>query len=132
MSKKRKKAQLKILNEIRDQLVLQAERWGRTNYYTPLKLEELVLEQGHKIKGDFLAERSNLEYEMNLLGTDKREVLIKIERLESYIKKADRTIESHERNISRLLDKMVGDKQAISLATSYLKKKSLISVMIGR
>jgi hypothetical protein len=132
MSKKKKKAQIRILNEIRDQLVLQAERWGRTNYYTPLKLEELVLEQSHKIKGDFLAERSNLEYEMNLLGTDKREVLIKIERLESYIKKADRTIESHERNISRLLDKMVGDKQAISLATSYLKKKSLISVMIGR
>ena len=92
MAKKSKKGQVRILNEIRDQLVLQAERWGRKGYYTPLKLEEIELEQCRKIRSDFLAEKSNLEYEMNMIGTDKREVLIKIERLESYIKKADRVI----------------------------------------
>ena len=131
MAKKSKKGQLRILNEIRDQLVLQAERWGRKGYYTPLKLEEIELEQCRKIRSDFLAEKSNLEYEMNMLGTDKKEVLIKIERLESYIKKADRVIEAHEKRIEKMLQKMIGDKSAIKKAESYIKTKPRISVMIN-
>lgn len=131
MSSKSKKAQNRILTEIRDQLVLQAERWGRTDHYTPLKLEEIELEQCRKIRSDLLAEKSNLEYEMNMLGTDKREVLIKIERLDSYIKKADRVIESHERRIERMLDKLIGDRKAVKRAHAYIDKASAISVLVG-
>lgn len=131
MSKKSKKAQNRILTEIRDQLVLQAERWGRTDHYTPLKLEEIEIEQCKRVKSDLLTEKSNLEYEMNMLGTDKREVLIKIERLESYIKKADRVVEGHERRIGRLLDKLVGDRKAVKQAHSIIKKEPAISVVVG-
>ena len=130
MARKSKKGQLRILNEIKDQLILQADRWGKKDSYTPLKLEEMVLEQSRKIKSEFLAEKANLEYEMNMLGTDKREVLIKIERLETYIRKADSVIEKHERNISRMLDKMVGDKIGVKKAEKTLKTKPNVSVML--
>ena len=119
------------MTEVKDQLLLQADRWGRKGYYTPLKLEEMELEQCRKIKGDLLAEKSNLEYEMSMLGTDKKDVLIKIERLESYIKKADRVIEGHEKGITRMLDKIVGDKKAVKRAEDLIRSKSQISVMVG-
>jgi len=130
MSKKSKKAQLKILNEIRDQLIRQAERWGKDGHYTPLKLEEMELEQGRKIRSDLLTEKSNLEYEMSMLGTDKKEVLIKIERLDSYIKKADRVILAHEKKIAKIIEKIIGDRSAIKKAENTVRTKHLISVMI--
>jgi hypothetical protein len=130
-NRNRKKGQMRLLTEVKDQLLLQADRWGRKGHYTPLKLEEMELEQCRKIKGDLLAEKSNLEYEMSMLGTDKKEVLIKIERLESYIKKADRVIEGHERGISKILDKIVGDKKAVKRAEDLIRSKSQISVMVG-
>ncbi|KAF0134342.1 MAG: hypothetical protein FD145_722 [Candidatus Saganbacteria bacterium] len=130
MARKSKKGQFRVINEIKDQLILQADRWGKSGFYTPLKLEEMELEQCRKIKSDFLAERSNLEYEMCLLGTDKKEVLIKIERLESYIKKADRVIEAHERRINKMLDKLVGDKKAVKKAEDYINTKHTVSVII--
>jgi len=131
MSGKRKKGQVRILHEIRDQLILQADRWGRKDYYTPLKLEEMELEQCRKIRGELLAEKANLEYEMSMLGTDKKEVLVKIERLGIYIKKADRVMESHERNILKALQKRIGDKKEIKRAEKSIRSEPLISVVIG-
>lgn len=131
MAKKSKKGQLKILNEIKNQLVLQAERWGKTDYYTPLKFEELELEQARKIKGELLMEKSNLEYEMNSLGTDKKEVLIKIERLETYVRKADHMIESYERKIAKMIENNIGNMKDIKKAEGTIKTKPRISVMIN-
>ena len=131
MSKKSQKGKLRLLNEIRDQLILQAERWGRKDYYTPLKMAEIELEQARRIKGDFLAEKSNLEYEMNMLGTDKQEVLIKTEKLGIYLKRCDRIIENYEKRIGKIIDKVIGDKAKIKKAESQIKPKSTISVIIN-
>ncbi|MFA4967555.1 MAG: hypothetical protein WC624_04985 [Candidatus Margulisiibacteriota bacterium] len=130
MARNKKKAQSTILNEIKNQLLLQAERWD--NYgYSPIKIEEMLKDQCDKIKGDLLAEKNNLEYELNYLGTDKREVLIKIERLESYLKKANKAMEKHDRTIRRMVDKLIGDIKAVNRAKGLIDSKSQISVMLG-
>jgi hypothetical protein len=131
MSKRAKKAQGRILGEIQKQLILQAERWGRKGYYTPLKLEEMELSQCRKITGELLAEKANLEYELFLLDSNKRDVLIKLERLESYLKKASRVVKRHEKDISKMLDKIIGDKQKLKKAFAYVEPRSFVSVLIS-
>ena len=131
MSKKTKKAQNRILDEIKSQLIAQAERWGKKDYYTPLKLEEMEIDQCQKILGDLLAEKNNLEYEMAMLGSDKREVLIKTERLNSYIKKAHKVIDAHARKINKMINNVIGDQKIIDKAESLINKKPRISVEIG-
>lgn len=128
---KRRRGQSRILEEIKDQLILQAERWGKSGHYTPLKLEEMVLEQCSKIKGDFLAERANLEYELLRIGTDKKECLIKLEKLEGYLKKADRVMEGRQRSVSRMLDKMVGGKEKVLKVMGIILRKPAISLLLG-
>ncbi|OGC04077.1 hypothetical protein A2276_05615 [candidate division WOR-1 bacterium RIFOXYA12_FULL_43_27] len=125
MSRKAAKGQKIILEEIKKQLVTQAERWGRTDYYTPLKLEEIEIEQCRKISGELLSEKSNLEYELHFLESDKKEVLSKIDRLEIYIKKADRAIKRHEKLIEKIIGGKTGEKIQVGA------KKSKISVLIS-
>ena len=129
--RKRKRSRLKILNEIRSQLVLQAERWGRKEYYTPLRLEEMELEQSRFINGDLLAEKSNLEYELHMLGSNKHDLLIKMERLSGYIKKASRVIEGHEKSIKRTLDKLIKDRDKLDAVIKRLRPDTTFSVMIN-
>jgi len=128
----KKKGQAKILNEIKTQLMMQADKWGMEGEYSPLKLEELKLEQCRKIKGDFLAERANLEYEMSVLGTDKKEILIKTEKLDTYIRKTEKQIQAYEKKITKILDKQLGDKNATKNAVSKIVTQPRISVMIDR
>lgn len=130
MARKQKKAQTKLLNEIKTQLILQAERWGRTDFYTPLKLEELELDQCLKIRGDLLAEKSNLEYELHSLGTDKKEVLIKLERLNLYLRRADYVIRKHAKNINKIIDKTLEGSDVINRALRGLRPMSTVSVMM--
>ena len=131
VGRKRKRSRLKILNEIRSQLVLQAERWGRKEYYTPLRLEEMELEQSRFINGDLLAEKSNLEYELHMLGSNKHDLLIKMERLSGYIKKASRVIEGHEKSIKRTLDKLIKDRDKLDAVIKRLRPDTTFSVMIN-
>lgn len=128
MSRKSKKAQKLVLDEIQKQLILQAERWGRADHYTPIKLEEMEVEQCYKILGDLYAEKANLEYELHILGTDKHEVLIKIERLNVYIKRALSIVQKHENKIRKIIGKSHGDVSNISRA---LANKSGVSILIS-
>ncbi len=130
---KKKKAQMMILNEVKKQLLLQAERWGRVGYYTPLKLEEMELDACDRIKSDLLAEKANLEYELQLINTNRREIEMKLGRLDMYLKKADRVSEAHNRAINKTLDKLVGDKKKTMGALERLKYESsgLVSVVIN-
>lgn len=129
---KKKKAQMLILKEIKKQLILQAERWGLQGYYTPLKLEEMELEACVRIKSDFLAEKTNLSYELQIDEERKREIEIKISRIDMYLRKADRVIEQHNRNIARILDKKIGDRKKTMYALDRLKfsNHGVVSVMI--
>src|SRR3989338_5075229 len=99
MARKKGKKKNKLVGEILKQLIDESERWGQKDYYTPLKLEEIALEEAKKIRADLLSEKSNLEYEMNMLGTDKREVLLKTQKLGGYIARADKVIQEHEQKI---------------------------------
>lgn len=130
---KRKKAQSMILDEVKKQLVLQAERWGRAGHYTPLKLEEIELDAVRRILSDLLAERANLEYEMQTITENKKDIDIKLSRLQSYLKRAERVGQKHDKNITKMIDKLVGDRKKTNNALDVLKFKheGLVSVMLS-
>lgn len=127
MSRRKIKGQMRIFKELENQLFIQAERLGIRDRYSPLVLKELEYEALQKHLTAFYAERANLEYEMQMIGTDKKETLIKLERLESYIKRAERMRRAYEREIQKLLEKLTPDKEKAQKATSDSK----ISVVVG-
>lgn len=101
----KKKAETKLIEEMRNQLLIQAERLGIRDRYTPQWFaQERILAAG-KVLSELYAERSNLEYELNLLGTDKKDLLIKLERLGIYIKKAEGLREKYQKEHDRIIDK---------------------------
>lgn len=125
------KAQKIILEEIKKQLILQAERWGRKDYYTPLRLEETELLQCRKIVGELFTEKANLEYELHLLESNKSEVVQKIERLDLYLKRAAKVTSKHERSVSQIIQKTIGNEKEIQKAVTSIKRKPLISILIS-
>jgi len=124
MSKK-KNAQRKLINELKNQVLIQAERLGVRDRYTPLVLEEMKLDALRKILTEFYMEKANLEYEMNILGSNKKEILIKLERLHAYIRKAEGLREKHLKNFNKLLEKGVGDKGKVEKVVSRLQPKRI-------
>ena len=75
---KKQIAQKKLINELKNQLLVQAERLGIRDDYAPIFMEELKLDSVGKILTEFYMERANLEYELNMLGSNKKEILIKL------------------------------------------------------
>ncbi|MBU1616969.1 MAG: hypothetical protein KKF06_04195 [Candidatus Margulisbacteria bacterium] len=99
------KAQKKVVDELKNQLMIQAERLGiKAEYTSAWFLEQETLAYG-QVLSELYAERSNLEYEMNMLGSDKKDLLIKLERLHSYIRKAEGLREKTAKDFERLIDK---------------------------
>jgi hypothetical protein len=107
--KKIKKAQNKLINELKNQILVQAELLGVRDRFTPVVLAELKVDAARKILSEFYAERSNLEYELNMLGSQKKDLLIKLERLNAYIIKAEAITSRHARQIEDLIEKGMGD-----------------------
>ncbi len=131
MAKKKNRGQLRVLEEIKTQLILQAKRWGKENYYTPDKLEEMENDQCRKILSDLLTEKINLEYEAHLIDCNKREIEIKLEKLNMYIKKSISVSKRHEKNISRYIDRLSGDQGKIKRATDLINRKPRVSVLLS-
>jgi len=132
VTSKRKKAQSIILDEVKKQLVLQAERWGRTGHYNPMKLEEIELDAVRRIRGDLLAEKLNLEYEMQALASNKRDTDIKLSRLDMYIKRAEKIAKKHDKNIEKILEKSVGDRKKLAGALDRaIGDRSTVSVLLS-
>ena len=102
---RKKKGQSKIIAELKKQLLIQAERLGIRDRYTPLWfVEQKILALG-KILAEFYAERANLEYELNILGSDKKDILIKLEKLHAYIRKAETLRERYINKFEKIIDK---------------------------
>ncbi|MFA4858614.1 MAG: hypothetical protein WC901_03055 [Candidatus Margulisiibacteriota bacterium] len=132
MAKKNsKKSEIKVVNELISQLILRAEAWGRKDYYTPLKLEEMQLEASQKLIGELLSEKANLEYELHAIGTNKRDALIKIERLNTYVLRAKYSMQKHIDKIKAMLGKKIGDKDKLTVAVAHIGKQPNVSVMVG-
>lgn len=117
---KKKSAQKKLVNEIKNQLLIQAERLGVRENFGPLAAEEIKLDAVRKILTDFYMERSNLEYELNVVGSNKKELLIKLERLNVYIRRAVALHERHLRAYETLLEKGMGDIKGARKAASRI------------
>jgi predicted nuclease with TOPRIM domain len=116
MSNKKVKAQMRIFKELEDQLLIQAERVGVREDYSPMHMREVESDALQKHLIAFYQERLNLEYEMQMLGTDKKEVLIKLERLEVYISRAERMAQMYEKEMAKLLERLTPDKEKVEKA----------------
>ena len=127
MSKK-KTAQKKAINELKNQLFIQAERLGIRDRYTPVIMEEIKLDSLRRILTEFYMERSNLEYELNMLGSNKKEILIKLERLNAYIRKAEGLRERHSKKVEELIEKEMGDQKKTRKAVKRLKPARIRAV----
>lgn len=117
---KKKTAQKKLVSELRNQLFIHAERLGVREQYNPVVMEELSQDAVKKILTEFYMERANIEYELSMITSDKKENLIKLERLGVYIRKAEVLLERHNKKIEQLIDKNVGDQKTTLWA---LKKR---------
>jgi hypothetical protein len=122
MSRKQKKSQKKIINELKKQLMIQAERLGIRDDYGPLSMEELKIESVGKIMSDLYMEKSNLEYELNIIGSNKKEIQIKLERLNRYIRKAVSVHERHHGKFEELIEKGMGDLEKTRRALRTVKE----------
>ncbi len=107
MTKKRKKAQARLFNELRNQLMIQAEKLGKRDYYTPYRIAEIRSGSLRDILTELYIERANLEYEMQTPGSQKHEVLRKLEKLHRYIAKAERLQENNNSQIAKLIGRKV-------------------------
>lgn len=67
-SKKRMRGQNRVLSEIRNQLLIQAKNLGLEGYYTQEKILEIRLAQCSKILEKFLEEKTNLEYQSQMMA----------------------------------------------------------------
>ena len=108
---KKTKAQMKLLGEMQNQLLIQADLLGVRDRYSPTFMTELNIDSTKKIIGEFYAEQSNLEYEMNLFGSNKKEVLIKSERLTGYVKKAESLRDKYNKQLEGILEKLGGSRE---------------------
>ncbi len=119
--RKKKDKQKQIINELKKQLLIQAERLGIRDDYNPLAMEELKIDSVLKILGDFYMERANLEYELNMLDSNKKELLIKLEKLNSYIRKGVGIHEKHLDKFEGLIEKGMGDIKKTQKAVRQLQ-----------
>ncbi len=116
MSNKKVKAQMRIFKELEDQLLIQAERVGVREDYSPMHMREIEYDALKKHLIAFYQERLNLEYEMQMLGTDKKEILIKLERLEVYIGRAERMLQLYDKEMAKILERLTPEKDKVEKA----------------
>jgi len=122
MSSKRKSAQQRILHELKSQLVTKAKKLGIEHDFSGVNFEMMKVDSVKRILGDLLAEKSNLEYELYIKGILDKESTIKLEKINSYIKKAERIIEKYQKMIDKEMAKLTPQKEEIK---EELKRKKI-------
>jgi len=122
MSKKRKQAQERILHELKSQLMLKAKKLGIDHEFSNINMTIMEKEAAEKILSELLAEKSNLEYELYMKGVLDKESTIKLEKIKSYINKAERIIEKYQKALDKEFDKKTPKKAEVKEA---LKKRTI-------
>lgn len=105
MAGKQQKSQLKVINEIKNQLLIQAEILGMRHEYDGMAMEEMRLDAAHKILSSFYMEKANLEYERDFLGSSSKENAGKLYKLEGYLAKAHRFIDRARGQLEKILER---------------------------
>ena len=127
-SKKRKRAQEKILGEIRNQLTIKAKKLGVDDQYSAVNFENMKIEAAKRIFDDLNAEKSNLEYELYMKGVLDKESTIKLEKVNTYISRAQRVIEKYEKAIGKVEKKKTDVLQKGKEAGSKIDQTPKISI----
>lgn len=127
-SNKRKKAQQRILSEIKSQLHIKAKKLGIEDRFSEINFESMKLDAAKRILDDLNAERSNLEYELFMKGKLDKESTIKLERIQTYINKAQRVINKYGKNIEKMAEKAAPHREKAKEAAKKLLPSPKISV----
>jgi len=127
-SKKRKRAQEKILGEIGSQLAIKAKKLGVEDKYSAINFEEMKLDAAKKIIDDLTAERLNLEYELYMKGVLDKESTIKLEKVNTYLNKAQRVVTKYEKNIGKMAEKAAPHREKAKEAVKKIAPPPRISI----
>jgi hypothetical protein len=126
--KKRKKAQQRILSEIKSQLDIKAKKLGIEDKFSSYNFETMKLEAAKKILDDLNSEKSNIQYELYMKGVLDKESTIKLEKIETYINKAKRVIGKYERNIQKMEEKAHPHREKAREAVKKITTTPRISI----
>lgn len=124
MSTKRKKAQQKILHELKSQLMTKAKKLGIDYDFSGVNFDIMKMEAAGKILTDLLAEKSNLEYELFMKGVLDKDSTIKLEKINSYITKAQRIIDRYQLAIDKEMAKKTPQKKEVREELAKKKKET--------
>jgi hypothetical protein len=127
-TKGRKKAQQKILSEIKSQLTIKAKKLGIEDRFSDINFEAMKIDAAKRILDDLNAEKSNLEYELYMKGALDRESTIKLEKIQTYLNKAQRVINKYERNIGKMAEKAAPHKKKAEQAVKKITPTPKISI----
>lgn len=127
-TKKQKKAQQRILTEIRSQLHIKAKKLGIDDRFSELNFETMKMDAAKKILDDLNSERLNLEYELFMKGKLDKESTIKLEKIQTYINKAKRAMDKYVRNINKMAEKAAPNREKAKEAAKKLAHTPRISV----
>jgi hypothetical protein len=127
-SKKRKKAQQRILSEVKSQLHIKAKKLGVEDQYSEINFETMKLDAARRILDDLNAEKTNLEYELYMKGVLDKESTIKLEKIQTYINKAQRVIDKYEKHIGKMAEKAAPHKEQAKEAVKKISTTPRISV----
>jgi chromosome segregation ATPase len=93
-----------------------------------LKAISEEVESIRKIVDDLNAEKSNLEYELYMKGVLDRESTIKLEKIQSYISRAQKVIDKYGKNIHKMAEKAAPNREKAREAVKKLVPTPKISV----
>ena len=127
-SKKRKKAQQRILSEIKSQLTIKAKKLSVEDKYSEINFEGMKLDAAKRILDDLKAEKTNLEYELYMKGVLDKESTIKLEKIQTYINRAQRVIEKYEKHIGKMAEKAAPHREKAREAVKKITHTPKISV----
>ena len=127
-SKKRRKAQQRILSEIKSQLTIKAKKLNIVDRFSEINFEGMKLDAAKRILDDLNAERSNLEYELYMKGVLDKESTIKLEKIQTYINRAQRVIEKYEKHIGKMAEKAAPHREKAKEAVKKITPTPKISV----
>lgn len=128
MSRKRKKAQQRILSEIKSQLTIKAKKLGIDDRYSGINFDTMKLEAAHRIHDDLNMEKLHLNYELRMKGTLDKESTIKLEKINTYLNKAQRVIQKYESHIERVAEMTGVPKEKVKAAVKKLTPTPKISI----
>ena len=127
-SKKRRKAQQRILSEIKSQLTIKAKKLNIEDRFSDINFEAMKQDAAKRILDDLNAEKTNLEYELYMKGVLDKESTIKLEKIQTYINRAQRVIEKYEKVISKMGEKAAPHREKAREAVKKITPTPKISV----